>query len=228
MAEVRKTAKYYREILAGNDLRKSLSVIPEIINKFGFVREYSSEINFGRDVVNENFNWNHSIEGFELLKDGKLYAMVYWQGDSTDGTESVLATKLLNGSTIPAEWDDVGGSWGRVCRHSPLEVTTEELSNAIKAIIPLLSNEKIRERKKAIENGPYIMPMYGRINRYLDREHPYNMWVGDEYKEKYRNAEEAIRNLMIADAKKYMKMSESDCEAIMAKVYEENFKLKNS
>ena len=75
----RKTAKYYRDILNGTDIYKSLSVIPEIIKKFGFVDKYRSEINFPRDVVHNNFNWNHSIEGFDLTKKGELYAKVYWQ-----------------------------------------------------------------------------------------------------------------------------------------------------
>ena len=226
MAEIRKTAKYYREILAGNDIRKSLSVIPEIIKKFGFVDKYRSEINFGRDVVSKNFNWNHSIEGFDLSKDGKLYAKVYWQGDSTDGTEYVLANYLVGGHTISAEWDEVGGSWGRVCRHSPLNVSADEIGKAVKEIIPLLSAELIRARKKYQENEPFVMPMYGRINRFLEREHPYNRWGDDEYKKKYRNAEGAIRELTISEAKKYMQMSERECETILDDVFSKNFKTK--
>ena len=102
----RKTAKYYRDILNGNNIYKSLEVIPEIMKKFGFVDEYRTEINFPRDVVHDNFNWNHSIEGFDLAKDGTLYAKVYWQGDSTDGTEYVAARYLIGGYTIKAEWDN--------------------------------------------------------------------------------------------------------------------------
>ena len=224
MAEVRKTAKYYRDILNGNDIRKALSVIPEIIKKFGFVDKYHSEIKFGWDTMKENFNWNHAIEGFFLSKDGKLYAHIYWQGDSTDGTDSVLASYLIGGYTIKAEWDNVGGSWGMECRHSPLNVTEDELRKAIKAIIPLLSADLIKARKKRVENEPYVMPMYGRINKWMEREHPYNRWGSDSYKEKHHNAEEAVREVAISEAKKYMQMDLRECEDILDKVYEQNYK----
>lgn len=223
MAQVRKTAKYYRDILNGNDIRKALSVIPDIINKFGFVDKYRSEIKFGWDTMNKNFNWNHAIEGFFLGKDGKLYANIYWQGDSTDGTDSVLASYLIGGYTIKAEWDNVGGSWGMVCRHSPLNVTEDELRKAIKAIVPLLSANLIKARKKERENEPYVMPMYGRINKWMEREHPFNRWGNDTYKEKHHNAEEAIRTLTISEAKKYMQMNLRECEDIFDKIYELNY-----
>ena len=225
MAQVKKTAKYYREMLAKCDSRTAISLIPEIIKRFGFVGEYRSEINFGRDVVHDNFNWNHSIEGFDLSKDGKLYAKVYWQGDSTDGTKYVLASELIYGKVIPAQWDDVGGEWGKECRHSPLRVEAEELSKAIKAIIPLLSADLMRSRKKYQENQPFVMPMYGRINRFLADYHPYNRWGSEEYLEKYHNAEKAIRELFINEAKKYMAMDEKECRVLFEKVYKQNNKL---
>jgi hypothetical protein len=172
MAQVRKTAKYYREILNGNNIYKSLEVIPEIMKKFGFVGEYSTEINFSRDVVHDNFNWNHSIEGFYLSKKAELYAHVYWQGDSTDGTDSVLARYLVGGYTINAKWEDVGGSWGRECVHSPLNISADEIGKAVKAIIPLLSSDLIKARKKYQENRPFVMPLYKRINTLVLNDRP--------------------------------------------------------
>ena len=224
MAQVRKTAKYYRDILNGNDVRLSLSIIPEVMKKFGFVDEYRTEINFPRDVVHNNFNWNHSIEGFDLSEKGVLYAKVYWQGDSTDGTEYVPASYFIGGYTIKAQWDNVGGSWGMVCRHSPLEVTEEELRKAIKAIVPLLSSDLIKARKKYQENRPYVMPLYKRINTLVLNERPYNRYGSDEYKEKRHNAESAVRSL-VEDAKKYMDMPEKECGVILNKIYEQNYKV---
>jgi len=224
MAQVRKTAKYYRDIFNGNDTRLSLSLIPEVMKKFGFVDEYRTEINFSRQVVHDNFNWNHSIEGFDLSKDGTLYAKVYWQGDSTDGTEYVPATYLIGGYTVKAAWDNVGGSWGQVCRHSPLNIDADEIKKAIKAIIPLLSADLIKARKKYQENRPYVMPLYKRINTLVLNDRPYNRYGDDEYKQKRHNAESAVRSL-VEDAKKYMEMSESECERVLNRVYEQNYKV---
>ena len=224
MAEVRKTAKYYREILNGNNIYKSLEVIPEIMKKFGFVGEYRTEINFPRDVVHNNFNWNHSIEGFYLSDKGELYAHIYWQGDSTDGTDSVLARYLVGGYTIKAEWDNVGGSWGMVCRHSPLNIDADEIHKAVKAIIPLLSSDLIKARKKYNENRPFVMPFYKRINTLLLNDRPYNRYGDEEYKQKRHNAESAVRCL-VEDAKKYMAMTESEVKRILTKIYEQNYKL---
>lgn len=221
--KVRKTAKYYRDILNGSDIYKSLSVIPEIITKFGFVDKYHKEIKFGWDTMKENFNWNHAIEGFFIGSDNQLYAHIYWQGDSTDGSDSVLARYLIGGYTIKAEWDEVGGSWGMVCRHSPLNIDADEIRKAVKAIIPLLSTELIKARKKRQENEPYVMPLYKRINAVLN-DRPYNRWGDEEYKQKRHNAESALREL-IDDAKKYMQMNESDCKRILNKIYEQNYKV---
>ena len=224
MAQVRKTAKYYRDIFNGNDVRLSLSLIPEVMKKFGFVGEYRTEINFPRKVVSDNFNWNHSIEGFDLSKKGELYAKVYWQGDSTDGTEYVPARYLIGGYTINAKWDNVGGSWGMECRHSPLNVTEDELRKAIKAIVPLLSSDLTKARKKYQENRPYVMPLYKRINTLVLNDRPYNRYGSDEYKEKRHNAEDAVRSL-VEDAKKYMQMPERECGIILNKIYEQNYKV---
>ena len=224
MAQVRKTAKYYRDILNGNDVRLSLSLIPEVMKKFGFVDEYRTEINFSSKVVHDNFNWNHSIEGFDLSKKGELYAKVYWQGDSTDGTEYVPARYLIGGYTVKAQWDNVGGSYGMECRHSPLNIDADELPKAIKAIVPLLSSDLIKARKKYQENRPYVMPLYKRINTLVLNKRPSNMWGSDEYKQKRNNAEDAVRSL-VEDAKKYMDMPEKECGVILNKIYEQNYKV---
>ena len=66
--------------------------------------------------------------------------------------------------------------------------------------------------------------MYGRINKWMEREHPYNRWGSDSYKEKHHNAEEAVREVAISEAKKYMQMDLRECEDILDKVYEQNYK----
>ena len=221
MDKVKKTAKWYRSVLAKCDVRTGLSLIPEIIKKFGFATKYRSEINFSRDMVHKNFNCDHAIEGFSLEK-GKVYAKVYWQGDSTDGTYYEPADDLIFGKVIPAEHEWLGDR--TYYKHGDLRIRPEELADAIKAIIPELSTDLIRARKKYAENEPFTMPMYGRINRWKERAHPYNKWGGDSYQEKHNNGESAIRELVIPEAKKYMKMEDSALHAIFAKVYDLNYK----
>ena len=110
-----------------------------------------------------------------------------------------------------------------VCRHSPLNIDADEIRKAVKAIIPLLSADLIKARKKEQENEPFVMPLYKRINTLLLNDRPYNRWGDEEYKQKRNNAENAVREL-VSDAKKYMQMTESECKAIFNKIYEQNYK----
>ena len=218
---IRKTAKYYCKILEGDNIYQSLDAIPEIIKRFGFVDKYHSQIT-GLDT---EFVWNHRIEGFFINRENnKLYADIYWQGDSTDGNTSVLASRLINKYIIPAKYDDVGGEWGIVCTHSSIEITKDELLAAIKAIIPLLSSELIRKRRKYIQNEPYVMPFYRLINKLVFENKPYNRYGDEEYKQKRHNAETAIRNL-VEDAKKYVEMEEDDAYVLFNEIYDKNYKL---
>ena len=68
------------------------------------------------------------------------------------------------------------------------------------------------------------MPLYKRINTLVLNDRPYNRWGDDEYKQKRHNAESAVRSL-VEDAKKYMQMSESECDVIFNKIYEQNYKV---
>ena len=180
--EPRKTAKYYREILNGNDIRKAISVLPEVIKKFGSKRWASSKHNdqiYIRPYT--EFEWNHQIEKFGINDKGIVYVDIYWQGDSTDGNTSEYANNLINGRVIPAEWDNIGGSYGMVQRHGLLRITREEFTNALKAVAKYLSPEEIKKRKIANAREETDTKVFNYIDakkKSLDRWEMENFWNG--------------------------------------------------
>ena len=145
----KKTAKYYRDILSGNDTRKALSVLPEVIKKYGNRRhgKYSKGNDWLPLRAYTEFEWNHRIEGFFLTDRGELCVDIYWQGDSTDGNDSVSAISCLNGKVIPAEHEFIGGR--TYYRHGDLRISREEFENAIKAVAKYLDPKDIKARKEA-------------------------------------------------------------------------------
>lgn len=144
--ETRKTAKYYRDILNGNDIRKAVGVLPEVIKKFGNKRWATSKHNDQLYVKGyTEFEWNHQIESFNINDKGVAYISIYWQGDSTDGHESEFVSAMLNGKTIPAVHEWLGDR--TYCKHSDLRISAEEFRNALKAVATYLSPEEIKARK---------------------------------------------------------------------------------
>ena len=219
----RKTAKYYRTILCGSDLSKAISVIPEVFKKFHFVGKYRTEASFGWSVVSKNFNWNHGIAGFYLGRDdNRVYVDVYWQGDSTDGNASLLASSLVWGSKrIPAEYSD------GYCRHGVLDVTTQELIDALKALADCLTPESTKERKHARLCEKYSDVLNKRLSRLILNPIYDNRYYGLGYcdkMEKYRNGEGAVRWLAYTDPKKFAEMTEDEFKTIFRKVFEQNEK----
>lgn len=143
----KKTAKYYRDILNGNDIRKAISVLPEVIKKYGYKRWSGSKTN---DILYikkyTEFEWNHQLEAFYYVKDkNRVCVDIYWQGDSTDGNESEWADAMIYGKTIPAEHEWLGDR--TYTRHGDLRITAEEFRNALKAVATYLSPEEIKARK---------------------------------------------------------------------------------
>ena len=129
----KKTAKYYRDIFSGNDIRKAISALPEVIKKYGYKRWSGSK---GNDTLYmkkyTEFEWNHQIEGFFLTDKGKLCVDIYWQGDSTDGNDSLYVSECIYGKTIPAEHEWLGDR--TYTRHGDLRISKEEFEAAIKAV----------------------------------------------------------------------------------------------
>ena len=145
----RKTAKYYRDLLTHGSIGQALNVLPEIIKKFGYKRweKYSKQNNTINLRGYTEFNWNHRINGFFLTEKGKVCVDIYWQGDSTDGNDSLYADECINGKTIPAVHEWLGDR--TYCKHSDVRISREEFADAIKALAAYLAPDKIKERKEA-------------------------------------------------------------------------------
>lgn len=179
--EPRKTAKYYRDLLTSGNVYNAVKALPEIIKKFGYKRweKYSKS----NDTINlrkyTEFEWNHRIEGFFLNEKGRVCVDIYWQGDSTDGNDSLYVEECINGKTIPAEHEFIGGR--TYYRHGDLRITAEEFRNAIKALAQYLSPEEIKARKEANRKAALSDKVFEFIDakkKGLDRWEMENFWNG--------------------------------------------------
>ena len=177
----KKTTKYYRDILSGNDIRKAVSVLPEVIKKYGSKRWSTSKSN---DILYikgyTEFEWNHRLEAFIFVKDkNRVCVDIYWQGDSTDGNESEWADVLMYGKTIPAEHEWLGNR--TYCRHGDLRISADEFRNALKAVAKYLSPEEIKKRKIANARAETSTKVFNYIDakkKGLDRWEMENFWNG--------------------------------------------------
>ena len=95
------TKKFFREeILKNYGIARQL--LPTILKRYGVATKISPRKAYYKlwldndsqvDGYNRDTSW--SIRGFYLGTDSKVYIMVYWQGDSTDGDEYI---KMPNNS----------------------------------------------------------------------------------------------------------------------------------
>ena len=176
----RKGINYYREIFAGDNISKAISVLPEVIKKYGYKRWSSSK---GNDILRikgyTKFEWNHRIESFFLTEKGELCVDIYWQGDSTDGNESELASKLMYGHVIRGEYFFDGYRTRET--HSDIRISREEFANAIKAIAQYLSPKEVKERKERDRRAELSTKVFNFIDekkKGLERWEMENFWNG--------------------------------------------------
>ena len=176
----RKTAKYYRDILTSGNTYNAVKVLPEIIKKFGYKRWSGSK---GNDVLRvrkyTEFEWNHRIEAFFLNDKGRLCVDIYWQGDSTDGNDSLYADECINGKVIRAEHEWIGDR--TYCRHGDLRISREEFANAVKAVAKYLSPEEIKVRKEQDRKAELSSKVFEFIDakkKGLERWEMENFWNG--------------------------------------------------
>lgn len=153
--KIRKTTKYYKGRLSNYDT----SVISEVIKLYGRGNRFwlNNETEFCR---------NHRIQSIQINDKGKLTLSIYWQGDSTDGNNSVLLSEALYGYTIPAEhFYDCGRTY---CRHSDIVIKRSEILDAIKVMGNLISDELKKEVKAEKDKERSIKKLTKRVQTYLD------------------------------------------------------------
>lgn len=152
---IRKTTKFFKERLANCDA----SVIAEVIKLYGRNNQFY--------LRNETeFHWNHRISRFRINDKKQISIEIYWQGDSTDGTESVLLPRALNGVTIPAEhFYDCGRTY---CRHSDITIKRDEVLDAMKIMGNLISDELKKEIKAEKDIERKIKKLTKRVQPFLE------------------------------------------------------------
>ena len=218
----KKTAKYYRDIFSGNDIRKAVSVLPEVIKKYGHKRWTTSKHNDEIKLKGyTEFEWNHQIEGFGISeKSGRVYVDIYWQGDSTDGNESEWADVMMYGKTIPAEHEWLGNR--TYCKHSDLRISAEEFRNALKAVAKYLSPEEMKIRKEAKRKAELSEKIFDLVKQNAPKNSR-GGWGRDEGWEQYWNGRTAVQKVLENNPELLNKTVE-ELKPIVEKVYANNEK----
>jgi hypothetical protein len=215
MAQVRKTAKYYREIFANGSISQAVKLLPEVIKKFGSKRWSESKTNdrlYLRHYT--KFEWNHQIVGFFLTNKGVVCADIYWQGDSTDGNASEYAEDLIYGKVIRGEYEWIGDRTYE--RHSDLRISRDEFANAIRAVAKYLSPEAIKERKAEEERADKCKAVFDMLDakkKGLDRWEMENFW----------NGRIAVQRVLEQNPQLY-ELTLDQLKGVAEKVYNNNFK----
>lgn len=126
---MRKTKKYYQNIV-NQGLFPALTILPEIVSHYG---KNPRGCRGRKEIfVNTEMEWNHCITGFSFYKKD-LYMNVYWQGESTDGDDSIRMVPGRISYRIPAKhYDD---DYRTRTVHDDINIDSEELYNAIKATV---------------------------------------------------------------------------------------------
>ena len=220
--EPRKTAKYYRDLLTSGNVYNAVKVLPEIIKKFGYKRwEKHSK---GNDTLNlrkyTEFEWNHRIEGFFLNEKGRVCVDIYWQGDSTDGNDSLYVDECINGSVIRGEYEWLGDR--TYCRHGDLRITAEEFRNAIKALAQYLSPEEIKARKEADRKADLQKQVYDLIAEDAPKDKR-GGWGRDEGWELYWNGRYGVQKLLEQNPD-LLNLTFEELKPIVLLVYKNNHK----
>ena len=221
MAE-RKTAKYYREILTNGSVWKSIEVLPEIIRKYGHKRWSESKTN---DTINlrhyTEFEWNHRIDGFFLGDKGVLYADIYWQGDSTDGNDSVEVSKLPYGHVIRGIYEWLGDRTYET--HSDLRITREEFENSLKALAKYLSPEEMKKRKEEERRADLNKQIFALLAEDAPKSSRNYGWGHNVDWEPYWNGRSAVEQVLKNNPNLLNKTFE-ELKPIVLKVYNNNHK----
>lgn len=170
------------------------------LKKSGFNIDIVKDIikDYGTINVKGEFNWNHRIDGF-WMSENKLMISVYWQGDSTDGNDSVSASGFLTRDTVTIPAVTFFDGYRTRETHSDLHITRDELKAVVPAIIEWLSPENIqaretqRKREKAYKKVKDYMKenLVPKFKRYDEWKYVKNAFVLNQYI--YNNAIELAK-----------------------------------
>lgn len=134
------TKKFFREELQ-RGMRTAYSLLPTILKRYGIATKVSPRKAYYRlylysDDQVEGYNRDTTwwIRGFELDRDGKVYIMVYWQGESTDGDEFLrLPSDVYDCAFLPPTQPVNMGSYYYTARQG-INIRPNEIYEAIKAL----------------------------------------------------------------------------------------------
>ena len=219
---MRKTINDYRNCLAkgvNNDTLSLLGAVAYAVEKFGADYGTHKAVYFDRETRSKNFNWNHTINAIKVY-DMKVILSVYWQGDSTDGSEGVYLTDAIKGIRIPAEYNDIGDRV--VCRHSDINVTREDVDKAIKALGEYISLDAIKARENAKIRAEREKEMEMRVNGLCLNNKVHNDRLSID--EEHRNGKKAVYAVVKRDFDKLFNLKDEELKAILDKVYWQNHK----
>ena len=211
---VRKTTKYFREMLATTQNTSMLNVIlTEVVLKYGADKTLR--------IGGAECNWNHWVKGFTISNRGELLVIVYWQGDDTDGDDYVPFNEVYNRgkSVIRAEsyWDGYRTRY----THGDINVEKYEVEQLIKLLVEWLSPSAIKARKIRAE----LREVEKAIDSKLGNEY-YSKYASKIYScnEEYFNGRNAVREWVVAQGENLLKMTLDEVFAMMDKVFHANYK----
>ena len=132
------TKKFFREELKKN-YGIARQLLPTILKRYGIATKVSPrkayyKLWLDNDSQIEGYNRDTSwwVRGFELDNKGKVYLLVYWQGDSTDGDEYVLMpSSIYDSAHIPSS-QPVKISGDYYVARNAINIRPEEIYEAIK------------------------------------------------------------------------------------------------
>ena len=135
---VRKTKKYFREEMKAS-MSKAFKVISEVCKRYGTQNKISPrKSSYKIYTENRVEGWSKDttwwITGFYLDSNKKIYVMVYWQGDSTDGDEYIeFKGDLYDSISLPPTQPINMGTYWAVARNG-INIYPNDIWEAIKGI----------------------------------------------------------------------------------------------
>ena len=145
---------------------------------------------------------------------------IYWQGDSTDGNDSLRVDECINGKTIRGEYEWLGDR--TYCRHSDLRISAEEFRNALKAVAKYLSPEEMKIRKEAKRKAELSEKIFDLVKQNAPKNSR-GGWGRDEGWEQYWNGRIAVEKVL-ENNPELLNKTFDELKPIVEKVYANNEK----